>query len=404
MVMKLKSRPDDFQVEEVTSVVAGTTGAYAFYRLTKKSMGTPEAIQRICRELNVDPRRVRYGGLKDRHAETIQYLTIDEGPERHFRDALIQLKYLGRVDEPYGPQSFSGNRFGITIRDLDQPALDRMLESLEEARHGLIANYFDDQRFGSVGADQQFVARALIDGNDEKALKLAISTYYEHDRSQERKAKALLRQHWGNWQKLTNKMPNGFLSHIVVHLSRQPDDYRGAFALIPFFLRNMYLSAYQSSLWNRILSCWLMTSLPVTSLIAVQQKHQSIPMPVHLSQEQITELKDLEIPLPSSRAEMAMDHPFKPSVDAVLIEEGLSMNQIKLKHYKEPFFSKGNRPAFYVPEGLQHELGWDKLNKGHRKIRLTFALPRGSYATLLIKRISTGVPWVPSSASGEVVT
>lgn len=402
--MKLKSRPDDFQVEEVTAVVAGSTGAYAFYRLTKKSMGTPEAIQRVCRGLNVDLRRVRYGGLKDRHAETIQYLTIDEGPERHFQDALIQLKYLGRVDEPYGPQSFSGNRFGITIRDLDQPALERTLESLEEIRHGLIANYFDDQRFGSVGADQQFVARALIDGNDEKALKLAIASYYEHDRSQVRKAKALLRQYWGNWQKLTNKMPNGFLSQIVVHLSRQPDDYRGAFVCIPFFLRNMYLSAYQSSLWNRVLSTWLAASLPVKSLIAVQQKQGSIPMPVHLSQEQITELKALEIPLPSSRAEITFDHPCKPSIDTVLNEEGLSMDQIKLKYYKEPFFSKGNRPAFYVPEDLQHELGWDKLNKGHRKIRLTFALPRGSYATLLIKRISTGMPWVRRTASGEVTT
>jgi len=402
--MKLKSRPDDFQVEEVTSVVAGATGAYSFYRLAKKSIGTPEAIQRVCREMDVDPRRVRYGGLKDRHAETIQYLTIDEGPERHFKDALIQLKFLGKVDEPYGPQSFTGNRFGITIRDLDQPSLDRILVSLEELHHGLIANYFDDQRFGSVGSDQQFVARALIDGDDEKALKLAISIYYEHDRSQERKAKAQLRQHWGNWQQLIDKMPKGFLPRIVMHLARQPDDYRGAFACIPFFLRNMYLSAYQSSLWNRILSAWLNTSLPAENLITVQQKNQSIPMPIHLSQEQFTDWRGLEIPLPSSRVELPLDHPCGSSIEAVLREEGLSMNQIKLKHYREPFFSKGNRPAFYVPEGLQHEIGWDKLNKGHRKIRLTFALPRGSYATLLIKRVSTGTPWARSTDSNGVIT
>jgi tRNA pseudouridine13 synthase len=391
--MKLKSRPDDFQVEEVTSVVAGATGPFSFYRLSKKSLGTPEAIQRICRELDVDPRRVRYGGLKDRHAETTQYLTIDEGPERHYKDALIQLKYLGRVEDPYGPQSFSGNRFGITIRDLDQPSLERALASLEEVRQDLVANYFDDQRFGSVGSDQQFVARALIDGEDEKALKLAISTYYEHDRSQERKAKALLRQHWGNWQKLQGKMPHGFLSHVVLHLSRQPQDFRGAFVCIPFFLRNMYLSAYQSSLWNRVLSTWLVATLPSECLVKVQQKQHVIPMPVRLGPDRLIELKALEIPLPSSRIELAADHPLNTSVQKVLQEEGLSMNQIKLKHYKEPFFSKGNRPAFYVPEGLQHELGWDKLNKGHRKLRLTFTLPRGSYATLLIKRITTATPW-----------
>lgn len=390
--MKLKSRPDDFQVEELTSVVPGTTGSYALYRLSKKSVGTPDAIQRICRELDVDPRRVRYGGLKDRHAETIQYLTIEEGPERHFKDPLIQLKYLGRVEEPYGPQSFSGNRFGITMRDIEPAVLDQTMQALEEVRHGVIGNYFDDQRFGSVGDDQQFVARALIDGDDEKALKLAISTWYEHDRSPEKKAKALLRQHWGQWQKIRNKMPKGFMSHVVSHLANQPDDYRGAFGLIPFFLRNMYLSAYQSSLWNRVLSAWMMTSIPPENLVVVKQQRQSIPMPGPLTKDRITELMEMSIPLPSSRAEVAADHPIKPSMDAVLAEEGLEMSQIRLKHYREPFFSKGERPAFYVPEGLQHELGWDKLNKGHRKLRLTFTLPRGSYATLLIKRISTASP------------
>lgn len=396
--MKLKSRPDDFQVEEVTSVVAGTTGPYAFYRLSKKSVGTSEAIQRICRELDVDLRRVRYGGLKDRHAETIQYLTIDEGPERHFKDPLIHLKYLGRVEEPYGPQSFSGNRFGITMRDIEPSALDQTMQSLEEVRHGVIGNYFDDQRFGSVGDDQQFVARALIDGDDEKALKLAISTWYEHDRSQEKKAKAQLRQNWGQWQKLRNKMPKGFMSHIVSHLANQPGDYRGAFVLIPFFLRNMYLSAYQSSLWNRTLSTWMNDTIPPENLVVVKQQRQSILMPRQMAKDRIVELMKMTIPLPSSRAEIAADHPVKRSLDAVLAEEGLQLSQIRLKHYREPFFSKGDRPAFYVPEGLQHELGWDKLNKGHRKLRLTFTLPRGSYATLLIKRISTASP-LPGNAS-----
>jgi len=189
--MKLKSRPDDFQVEELTSVVPQERGEFAYYRLEKKSLGTPEAIQKLCRVLRVDPRRVRYGGLKDRHAQTIQYLTIDEGPPRHFRDELVQLRYLGQVAEPYGPQSFEQNRFIITLRDIEQSALDGYLQQIAQVQDGLIANYFDDQRFGSVSTDQQFVARALIDGNEELALKLALSSYYEHDRSQERKVGAV---------------------------------------------------------------------------------------------------------------------------------------------------------------------------------------------------------------------
>lgn len=391
--MKLKSRPDDFQVEELTSVVAGTTGPYAFYRLSKKSVGTPEAIQRICREFNVDPRRVRYGGLKDRHAETIQYLTIEEGPEKHLKDPLIQLKYLGRLEQPYSPQSFSGNRFGITMRDIKPAEVEQTMQALDAVRHGLIGNYFDDQRFGSVGDDQQFVARALIDGDDEKAVKLAISTWYEYDRSPEKKAKALLRQKWGNWQQIRNKMPKGYISHIVSYLADQRNDYRGAFALIPFFLRNMYLSAYQSYLWNRMLSHWITTSIPHENLVLVKQQRDSIPMPILLTKERMAELIKMTIPLPSSRAEIPANHFIIGSLNSVLKDEGLDLPQIRLKHFREPFFSKGERSAFYFPEGLQYEMGWDKLNKGHRKLRLTFSLPRGSYATLLVKRIAAASPY-----------
>lgn len=389
--MKLKSRPDDFQVEELTTVVPQSSGEFAYYRLEKQSLGTPEAIHQICRELRIDQRRVRYGGLKDRHAQTVQYLTIEEGPPRHFRDKLIQLKYLGQVPEPYGPQSFHGNRFGITLRDLEQPALETILLEMESVKDGLIANYYDDQRFGSVGSDNQFVARALIEGNEEKALKLAISTYYEHDRSQDKRAKAELRKRWGHWGQLTRAMPPTHLQRITQHLANRPDDFRGAFTLIPFFLRNMYLSAYQSHLWNRVLADWLTTTHSHDQLIAVQQKNQALPMLKKIDAG--ADIKPLEIPLPSSRMTIAPDHAAYSSMQRVLGEEGLRAEDIKLKHYREPFFSKGSRAAFYAPAEFQHEIGWDKLNKGHRKLKLIFTLPRGCYATLLVKRLTAFNPW-----------
>ncbi len=74
--MKLKCMPEDFRVEELPDVTPGERGPYTFYRLTKRSLGTLEAIEAICRRWNLAGSQVRYGGLKDRHALTIQYLTI----------------------------------------------------------------------------------------------------------------------------------------------------------------------------------------------------------------------------------------------------------------------------------------------------------------------------------------
>jgi tRNA pseudouridine13 synthase len=391
--MKLKQRPDDFQVEEVSTFTPGSSGPYAYYRLEKRSIGTAEAIQKVCKQLHIDPRRLRYGGLKDRHAVTIQYVTIEDGPHRHLRDTQLHLRYLGQVEEHYGPQSFTGNRFSITLRDLDKPELEQVEQALEEVRQSLIGNYFDDQRFGSVSPEGRFVARCLIEGKHEEALKLALSSPYEFDRSAQKKTKQGIRKKWGRWAELLPEMPPGQHYHIVSFLVHQPDNFRGAFAKIPFFLRNMYLSAYQSHLWNRILSKWMASAFSVERLVAVHQKSERIPMPRQLSDSERDQFKAVSISLPSARLKTVADDPMAPFIGAVMAEEGIALQDLKLKHYKEPFFSRGERPAFYFPAELKSEIGWDKWNKGHRKLKLMFTLPRGSYATLLVKRITAISPW-----------
>ncbi len=65
--MKLKCIPEDFQVEELPTVEPVERGRYAFYRLTKRGIGTIEAIEAIRRRWNVASSRLHYGGLKDRH-------------------------------------------------------------------------------------------------------------------------------------------------------------------------------------------------------------------------------------------------------------------------------------------------------------------------------------------------
>lgn len=387
--MKIKCKPDDFRVEELTTCEAGNEGEFAFYQLEKRSLGTPEAIKQLCRTWRIDQKRVRYGGLKDRHAHTIQYLTIQHGPQRKYQDKLITVKYLGQLREPYGPQSFHGNHFTIVMRNISKEEYPRIMNELQVIEQTLVANYFDDQRFGSVSSDQEYVARALIDGNEEKALKLALTTYYEHDKSKEKKAKHWLRQEWGNWNSLTAKMPPGYMQGITRHLAERPEDFHRAFTFIPFFLRNMYLSAYQSHLWNRILHKWITSRFTLDQYGFIQQKHHQLAMPASLDTATRNELIQLEIPLPSSRCEPLTGHLAEQAVQQVLAEEGLSMKAIQLKQYREPFFSKGNRRAFYQPEQFSFEEGWDKMHKGNRKLTLMFSLPRGSYATLLVKRMTT---------------
>ena len=106
--MKLKQQPEDFRVEELTDAVAGETGDFAFYRLDKTGWTAPDALAAIRRRWQIDFRRLSYGGLKDRHAVTSQFLTIFRGPQRN-------LSPNGRFDlprskaEPFTAQDIRAN-------------------------------------------------------------------------------------------------------------------------------------------------------------------------------------------------------------------------------------------------------------------------------------------------------
>ena len=78
--MKLKCQPEDFRVEELPLVSPTGPAVTPFTGSPSAGLGTLEAVELICRRWNIAGRRISYGGLKDRHALTIQYLTIFDGP------------------------------------------------------------------------------------------------------------------------------------------------------------------------------------------------------------------------------------------------------------------------------------------------------------------------------------
>src|SRR3990172_8100930 len=98
--MKLRCLPEDFHVEELASpTLAG--GDFALYRLCKRALGTPEAVEAVRRQWKLERGDMSIGGLKDRHAVTEQFLTIRRGPPRNLTQTNLRLEYLGRTDRPF---------------------------------------------------------------------------------------------------------------------------------------------------------------------------------------------------------------------------------------------------------------------------------------------------------------
>ena len=385
--MKVKQLPEDFRVEELTDVVPGLVGSFGFYRLEKVGWTTHDALGLIRRHWKLDPKRMSYGGLKDRHAETTQFLTIHNGPERNFEQERIKLVHLGRTTEAFGPGFIRGNRFSLVLRHLTQPQVDAVLQALDHVRKFGVPNYFDDQRFGSVGRNGGYIAREMVHGRFEEALKLALVEPYEHDRGPAKKEKAILRASWGDWVKLKAELPRGHARSLVDYLLNHPADFKGAVARLRPELGTLYLSAYQSYLWNRQLDRHLRLLLPTASLQEIELKTGRSAVPTAMSETEVEAWKTLTLPLLSARLKTS-----SPAIDALLAEEGLTLAKLKIPGMERPYFSKGDRAACLLPQAVTAEQGADDLNAGRRLLRLRFELQRGSYATMIVKCVTSLLP------------
>jgi tRNA pseudouridine13 synthase len=277
----------------------------------------------------------------------------------------------------------------MVIRDLARDEAPRALELVKSLESDGLPNYFDDQRFGSVGHSGQFIAHAWLLGNAERALELALAEPNPSDRSAAKAQKAILRECWGRWSEAKARLERSPSRSIVTYLVDHPTDFRGAFARMRRELRTLYFSAFQSHLWNLILGRMIERSTRPDQTITVALKAGQFPFPRGLDPDQARALRDWPIPLPSSRNPVPEGERGQ-WVQELLADYQLSWPDLRVRHLKDVFFSKGSRPALVFPERLEALVADDEIHRGKKLLRLSFELGKGSYATILVKRITAG--------------
>jgi tRNA pseudouridine13 synthase len=384
--MKLKSKPDEFRVEEIAEPVLGA-GPFALYHLAKKSLGTPEAISAICRAWRLSREAIGVGGLKDRHAATRQFLSIENGPHRNLDQTNLTLEYLGQTARRFESKDILANRFEITVRDLRPQEAEGIVVALPQASEAGVPNYFDDQRFGSVGVSGDFVARAWCLGDYERALWLALAESNAHDRPDVREEKNALCSIWGDWSSCRQKAVRPTVRSAMERLCRQPHDFRGAFIRIPQHERRLYLEAFQSCLWNRVLAERIRGMFRPTELFHVEIARSPVPFYRVLPEPQVGQQLAEALPYPSARERSELG-PLTELYERVAGEFGLECRELRVKYPRDSFFSRGSRAAIFVPRSATAAVDQDEDGDERRKVVLRFDLQPGCYATVLIKRLS----------------
>ncbi len=383
-------RAEDFVVDEVLKASPGRTGDYGVYQATKRWLTTPELQQRLAQQLEVPPSSLSFPALKDKAAVTTQHFSLRGASAGGLSGPGFSVRMVGRLPRPLTAGDLQGNRFAITLRWLkpgEATALGEQLTAL--AREGL-PNYFDQQRFGSYTPGGVFMGKAILQGDAEAALRAYLAQPAPGDSPALVAFKTFAQDHWRDWDRLFQNAPRSNHRSLLTFLRDHPEEFRKALNLITPRLLPLLLSAYQSFLWNRMVSRYLQGRLAGSpdQVSFVEIAGEPLALYRGIRAELAEELQGLAMPLPHHRASYT-NAEMEAIALRVLEEEGLALDDLKARLLKRAYLPKGHRPVLAFPR----EAEWETIateSADRTSLRLKFFLPPGSYGTLVLKALGTG--------------
>lgn len=362
---EIKEQVNDFIVEELASHETEEEGDHLIVKLRKQNMTTMEAISKLSNMLHISKNRIGYAGNKDKRAVTEQYISVQgvsqEDVNQVFTDE-FELEVVGRNGH-IGLGNLDANRFEITVRQLNLPVEDlrnRTLKIVDEM-DSKFPNYFGRQRFGSARPITHQVGRLILQGKYEEAVWTYIAKPYDQEYKSIRKIRDEL---WETREveDAAEKFPEQYRYEkaLLYHLTKNPEDYKGALKRLPDGLQQLFIHAYQSWVFNRVLS----------QLI-----------------EQDWYEPEYEIPLVGYKTDLKDGKP-ENMIEEILEEENVSQEDFRLQDFPDLRSEGTYRRAFADFRNFDVlDIGEDDLNMNMNKMRAKFDLPKGAYATVFLREI-----------------
>jgi len=253
---RVKSRPEDFLVEEVPLYEPSGQGTHVYFRIAKTGLPTMQAVRDIARALGRPARDIGYAGLKDADAVATQMLSIEHvDPARVENLSLPRIRVLSvsRHTNKLKLGHLKGNRFTIRLRHVDAGRAGDVRAILATLARRGVPNYFGPQRFGMRGDTWQ-VGRAILRQDFNEAAAVMLGRAGPGDHGPVRRARELFDK--SDFAGAAQAWPYPFHNErrLCRVLARSSGNTRRAFAAVDKQLRRFFLSAYQSDLFNRVVA------------------------------------------------------------------------------------------------------------------------------------------------------
>lgn len=389
---RVKMRPEDFFVEELPLYEAGGSGPHVYAFIEKRGLSTREALSRVAQASGTSPRAVGAAGLKDTHAVTRQWVSVENAePERLERASIADVRVLKvtRHTNKLKPGHLAGNRFRVRLREttvsLDEAArtAEQVLATL--ARRG-VPNYFGPQRFGNR-CDNHLLGRAVIENDPTRVIDLFIGRPDPQlDSAIMLQARTCYAE--GRYQEALDLWPRQIPERrrILKALVINRGSKNRAFHVMDRHLKGFFVSAYQSSVFNRVLSA-RMPDIDKLLTGDMAYKHDNgACFHVEAAATEQPRCDRFEIsptgPLLGLRT-TRLAGPAAEIETPILEAEGLGEKQ--LRQMKRLGARGGRRPLRFQPRHAAVSTGADDLGP---YLELRFELDPGCYATTLLAEIT----------------
>jgi tRNA pseudouridine13 synthase len=339
--------------------------------------------------------------VKDRRAQTTQLFSIEDVEQSRI-DALnipgVRICVIGQRGRRIYLGEHRGNRFSILVRGCGlsgQELACNIENTTEEIRKaGGIANYFGIQRFGVQRPVNHAIGRLIVQGDLQGALMEFLTRTSTAEWDVARSAREQLASDI-DFKGALDKFPVSlrYERAVLHHLATHKSDWEGALAALGA-LGEVFVHAYQSYLFNRALSYRLRADIglnePLRGDSVVPLDEDGIPRWKRL---QNADASNTDTDFLLRRGRLAVAWPLVgtetvlPGNDAaehynrVLEEENVNTENFHIPVADE-LSSRGGWRALHAAQG---DFNFGLEGKEENDLRLEFFLPKGSYATVLLR-------------------
>ncbi len=240
--------------------------------MMKTNMDTMSAIFQLSRTTKKNIKSFSFAGTKDKRGITTQRVcAFAQNPadtESQLRSIPnLRVGNFSEKKEALQLGDLQGNRFCLAIRDLhaeDVTAIDNIHKNIDlVAKEGFI-NYYGMQRFGTHSVATHEVGKSIVKKDWAQAVRLILGEYEAGSKAQGAarvaKSKLLDCVDKGEYDEALKTLEYKQKIERAVIVGMQlaaPNGYFNGIANIPRSSRMIYVHAYQSYVWNRVVSCRL---------------------------------------------------------------------------------------------------------------------------------------------------